>query len=112
MREAVVHHSINGSFAIRSGSWKLELCADSGGWSAPRPGSPQTDGLPPIQLYDLSRDIGETTNVQDQHPEVVRQLTALLERYVTEGRSTPGKPRKNDAQIELRKAAKKAQPKA
>ncbi len=34
-REAVVHHSIDGLFAIRKGKWKLELCAGSGGW-APR----------------------------------------------------------------------------
>ena len=27
LREAVVHHSINGSFAIRQGKWKLELCS-------------------------------------------------------------------------------------
>ena len=39
LREAIVHHSINGSFAIRQGNWKLELCADSGGWSAPKPGT-------------------------------------------------------------------------
>ncbi|MEI9893203.1 MAG: hypothetical protein WDN28_04660 [Chthoniobacter sp.] len=37
LREAIVHHSINGSFAIRQGNWKLELCSSSGGWSAPRP---------------------------------------------------------------------------
>ncbi len=39
LREAVVHHSINGSFAIRQGNWKLALCPGSGGWSAPRPGA-------------------------------------------------------------------------
>src|SRR5262249_27302358 len=38
LREAVVHHSIDGSFAIRQGKWKLELCPGSGGWSRPRPG--------------------------------------------------------------------------
>jgi hypothetical protein len=47
-------------------------------------------GLPPIQLYDLSRDIGERENVQDQYPEVVETLKALLSRYVKNGRSTPG----------------------
>ena len=26
LHEAVVHHSINGTFAIRQGHWKLELC--------------------------------------------------------------------------------------
>ncbi len=33
LREAVVHHSINGSFAVRQANWKLELCRDSGGWT-------------------------------------------------------------------------------
>ena len=39
-RTDVIHHSINGSFAIRAGRWKLLLAPDSGGWSAPKPGSP------------------------------------------------------------------------
>src|SRR5690606_33780932 len=42
-RDHLVSHSINGSFAIRRGSWKLLLCGDSGGWSQPRPGSRQAD---------------------------------------------------------------------
>ena len=80
LREALVHHSINGSFAIRQGHWKLELCPGSGGWSAPRPGSPDAKALPPVQLYDLSQDIGETDNVQALHPEIVTRLTNLLKR--------------------------------
>ena len=80
LREALVHHSINGSFAIRQGNWKLVLCPDSGGWSAPRPGSPDAKALPPVQLYDLSQDIGETHNVQALHPEIVTRLTNLLKR--------------------------------
>ena len=31
LREATVHHSINGSFAIRQGKWKLAFCPGSGG---------------------------------------------------------------------------------
>jgi arylsulfatase A-like enzyme len=95
LHEAVVHHSINGSFSIRQAQWKLELCPDSGGWSAPRPGSKEAEGLPAVQLYDLSQDIGEKDNVEAQHPEIVRRLTKLLERYVADGRSTPGAPQKN-----------------
>ena len=68
LREALVHHSINGSFAIRQGNRKLELCAGSGGWSAPTPGSPAAKKLPPSQLYDLTQDIGETNNVHAAHP--------------------------------------------
>lgn len=95
VREAVVHHSINGSFSIRQGKWKLEMCPGSGGWSHPKPRSEEVKSLPPIQLYDLSSDIGETTNVQDQHPEVVEQLRDLLTKYIKEGRSTPGTPQPN-----------------
>ncbi|HNT88641.1 MAG TPA: arylsulfatase, partial [Candidatus Hydrogenedentes bacterium] len=89
LREATVHHSINGSFAIRQGPWKLILCPDSGGWSDPRPGDPATRDLPPVQLYNLAEDVGERRNVQAEHPEIVERLTRLLERYVAEGRSAP-----------------------
>lgn len=93
-REATVHHSIDGSFAIRKGRWKLEMCAGSGGWSFPRPGK-ESEGLPEIQLYDMQADIGERTNVYAQHPEVVEELEALLTQYVENGRSTPGTPQPN-----------------
>jgi arylsulfatase A-like enzyme len=94
LREATVHHSVNGSFSIRLGSWKLEMCPGSGGWSFPRPGV-ECEGLPPIQLYDLSADVGETGNVYAEHPQVVENLTDLLTKYVVEGRSTPGAPQSN-----------------
>ncbi|HAV61797.1 MAG TPA: arylsulfatase, partial [Verrucomicrobiales bacterium] len=101
LREAVVHHSINGSFSIRQGNWKLILCPDSGGWSAPRPGSDAAKGLPPVQLYDLSQDIGERRNLHGEHPEVVTQLTQLLERYVADGRSTRGRKQSNNGEVSI-----------
>jgi arylsulfatase A len=103
LREAVVHHSVNGSFAIRQGPWKLILCPDSGGWSAPRPGRDDTSGLPPVQLYNLQDDVGERTNLHDRHPEIVAHLTRLLERYVAQGRSTPGAPQRNAVEVKWRK---------
>lgn len=103
LREAIVHHSINGSFAIRQGNWKLELCPDSGGWSDPRPGK-APEGSPAIQLYDLSDDIGEKRNVQADHPEIVARLTKLLEKYVADGRSTPGAPQQNTTPVDLHPA--------
>ena len=54
IREATVHHSVNGSFAIRQGDWKLVLCGGSGGWSDPLPGSAEEAALPPFQLYNLA----------------------------------------------------------
>jgi arylsulfatase A-like enzyme len=105
LREAVVHHSINGSFAIRQGDWKLELCPDSGGWSDPKPESVEAKKLPPIQLYNLGSDIGEKQNVAKEYPEVVERLTKLLENYVADGRSTPGAVQKNTTAVNIWKSA-------
>src|SRR5437588_4103078 len=49
-RDTLVESSINGSFGIRQGQWKLAFCADSGGWSFPQPGRDKTNGLPRFQL--------------------------------------------------------------
>jgi arylsulfatase A len=99
IREAVIHHSINGSFAVRQGRWKLELCPDSGGWSRPAPGSSEARSLPPIQLYDLAQDEGERKNLCREHAEIVARLTRSLETYIRNGRSTPGKPQQNDVPV-------------
>ncbi|WP_406697412.1 arylsulfatase [Singulisphaera sp. Ch08] len=105
VREATVHHSIDGSFAVRQGPWKLALCPDSGGWSDPRPGRPEAKRLPPVQLFNLERDLGELRNLQAEHPEVVERLTKLLERYVVEGRSTPGPARENAGSVRISRDA-------
>lgn len=86
IREATVHQSIDGSLAIRKGDWKLLLCAGSGGWSAPKPGK-EEEGLPPIQLYNLKTDPGESINLQAKHPEKVKELRTLLDKYIKQGRS-------------------------
>jgi len=99
VHEALVYHSINGSFGIQQGNWKLELCAGSGGWG--HPNQKESKGLPPVQLYDMSKDIGERTNEEASHPEIVARLTKLLEQYVADGRSTPGPKQTNDAPINL-----------
>jgi arylsulfatase A len=107
----VIHHSINGSFALREGDWKLELCAGSGGWSDPRPGSPGEKGLPDTQLYNLKTDIGEKNNVQGEHSEIVAKMTAELEQIITSGRSTPGTPQQNAVPVVIRKPSPVLKPK-
>ncbi|MCI0700037.1 MAG: sulfatase-like hydrolase/transferase, partial [Planctomycetia bacterium] len=102
VRESLVVHSVNGSFGVREGKWKLCLCPGSGGWSDPRPGKEPANS-PAVQLFDLAKDIGEKTNLQDKHPEVVERLTKQLEKWVADGRSTPGKPQKNTTPVEIRK---------
>ena len=103
LREAVVFHSIKGIFAIRKGPWKLELCADSGGWSKSENKAAEGQTLPPVQLYDMAKDVGERHNVAKDNPEVVAQLTKLLESYLANGRSTPGANGSNDVPVELKK---------
>jgi arylsulfatase A-like enzyme len=95
-RASVVHHSINGSFAIRKGEWKAVFCPGSGGWSAPKPNSKAIEELPPVQLYNLKEDVAEEVNLQAQHPEMVEEFRRILSGYVQEGRSTQGAPQKND----------------
>jgi arylsulfatase A len=95
-RVPLVHHSENGSFAIRDGRWKLCLCPGSGGWSFPRPGVDPTDGLPPFQLFDLGEDPGERNNLAAAHPEEVQRLGRALIDCTDRGRSTPGAPQAND----------------
>ncbi|WP_431125772.1 sulfatase family protein [Flagellimonas flava] len=98
-REATVHHSINGSFAIRKGDWKLIMCQGSGGWSFPTPNNKDAlEDLPKIQLYDLKNDPAEADNLQVSNPEKVEELKTLLTKYIQEGRSTPGLAQQNDGE--------------
>jgi len=99
LREATVHHSINGNFAIRKGDWKLILSPGSGGWSYPVPNKDTEviKNLPPVQLYDLKNDPAETLNLEASNRETVKELKSLLMKYIAEGRSTPGIPQKNDS---------------
>ena len=105
LREAVVHHSIEGKFSIRQGSWKLILAPGSGGWGKPGDAAARSAGLPEHQLYALDRDLAEAQNLAAANPAVVTRLTALLARYVAEGRSTPGPRQANDVPVDLRKSA-------
>ena len=77
-RESLIHHSMNGTFSIRRGPWKLIDGLGSGGFTAPARRKPE-EGEPPGQLYNLQDDRAETRNVYAEHPELVAELRALLE---------------------------------
>ena len=103
VRDSIVSQSIGGQFAIRDHNWKLCLCPGSGGWSAPRPGRHDLSQLPPVQLYDLSNDPGEETNLQDKHPKRVEAMKRMLSAIIENGRSTDGPKLKNDVQVVMTK---------
>jgi arylsulfatase A len=66
--------------AVRSGKWKLHLPHNY-----PHPEPPGADAKPGkhvtqeigLALFDLDNDVGETTNVAGQHPDVVKRLEEL-----------------------------------
>jgi len=105
LREATVHHSGQGKFAIRKGDWVL-IFAPTGddnrrqgepAWFAKDRGyAPHAE---PGELFHLAADPAQKDNRYAAEPEKVRELTALMERYVTQGRSTPGPVQKNDVEV-------------
>jgi arylsulfatase A-like enzyme len=106
LREATVHHSGNGSLAIRQGNWVF-IDAKTGGarkepeWFQRERGYRDTPNNFPGVLYDLSRDLAERRNLYGEHPEVVKRLKALLEKYKRDGRSTPRPTQRNDVPVSL-----------
>ena len=87
IRESIVHHSGGGMFAIRKGKWKLILGKGCGScYSAfydPEGEICEFEG----QLYDLETDLSETNNLYGQYPEIVSELTHLLNE-IKSGNST------------------------
>jgi arylsulfatase A len=83
--EAYYFYWDRGLQAVRSGRWKLHFPHDYRTLA----GKPGGSGGQPVAysqakiglvLYDLDNDLGETTNVADQHPEVVERLKALADK--------------------------------
>lgn len=73
--EAFYYYMMPQLQAVRAGRWKLHLPLDEK-W-VNFSGKTQSS---PAKLYDLDTDIGETTNVADNHPEVVARLRQLAEK--------------------------------
>lgn len=100
----IVHHSVQGLFAVRDGDWKYiegvgpgsgrfkislkdpeaVVIRNGNGSYEPfsfRPVKPEAKpGEPEGQLYHLGRDPKEQKNVYNDHPEVVARLKAELEK--------------------------------
>ncbi|MEE4285589.1 MAG: hypothetical protein V2I31_05555, partial [Mariniphaga sp.] len=85
LREATIHHSLNGHFSIRKGNWKYIDAKGHGGFAQIKEEVPQDS----VQLYNMETDPVETTNVYKENPEVVQELKSLLEKYKEQGFSRP-----------------------
>ena len=86
LRTSIVHHSLDGMFAIRQGAWKLVLGRGSGGFSAPKR-LPIEKGDAEGQLYHLDEDPKESSNRYHEKPEHVNRLKGLLDKFQKAGYS-------------------------
>jgi arylsulfatase A-like enzyme len=71
-RDQIVEHA--NMIALRKGQWKLVPARGARGG---------------VELYDLSKDLGETQNVAGRYPEIARELSAMLDKLRDSGRSRP-----------------------
>ncbi|MDG1872866.1 MAG: arylsulfatase [Mariniblastus sp.] len=80
-RLPLINHGVSGRFSITDGNWKL---------IAPHRKQLKTE------LYDLSNDRMEKSNLINTHPEIAKKLTEQLTQIVVKGRTAPGKAQPND----------------
>ena len=64
-RESIIHHDYSGNFAIRKSSWKLVG----------------------KRLYNIKEDIKESKDLAKQYPQIVAELSELLEQQKKSGRT-------------------------
>ena len=91
------------NLAVRKGKWLYIGARGSGGFNGSKPqhhawGGPAAVALaggknsdmengklkkdaPPAQLYDLKRDVSQTTNVFHDHPDIVKEMRAMLNNW-------------------------------
>jgi arylsulfatase A-like enzyme len=113
IREATVHHSARGKFAIRKGDWVF-IDAPSGDdngtngepvWLKSERG--YTSHSQPGELFNLRKDLHQHNNLYAERPEIITELSSLLAKYRSDGRSTPGTPQQNDVEIQPYSAPQK-----
>ncbi|HBC88177.1 MAG TPA: hypothetical protein DCZ94_14600 [Lentisphaeria bacterium] len=84
-RETLIHDSMmKAMFAVRHREWKLIIGQGGGGIGYGWPGVESVEHFtgadPKGQLFNLAGDLGEETNLYDRHPDIVSELSSLLEK--------------------------------
>lgn len=93
IRNVHVHNTKTDHYAIREGEWLLidgkngYVSARNAAWEK-RHGYP-ADDQEPVELYDLSKDLGQRKNLASQHPDKVTEMQQLLKKIRDQGYSAP-----------------------
>lgn len=83
-REGTLHQSMAGDLSLRQGPWKMIFFKNG-----------------KRELYNMQADLSETKDVLAENADIAAKLTALMQRYIDRGRSTPGKEQKNEFELTL-----------
>ena len=92
VRSTHIHNTKANHYAIRHNQWLLinaktgYLSGRNAAWEQKRGIS---DDQQAVELYDLKADIGQTTNLADQHPDIVSELQRKLATIREQGYSAP-----------------------
>ena len=97
VRRYMLQQTMSHAMSIRDGHWKYLDHKGSGGNSYSHKGDwgmgtyaiKDTDPDAPGQLYNLTSDPGETTNLYSQYPERIKKMKAKLDLFRKSGRSAP-----------------------
>lgn len=88
-----IHNTNANRYAIRSGDWLL--IDDKSGYTSrvdkswlDRRGY-QADDDGPVELYNLRSDIGQRSNVANEHPDIVAELQTMIATIRERGHSAP-----------------------
>lgn len=77
-RDEFVYYNLDILFAVRKGDYKLHVARSSMGENY---GHLDFDAVDACELYNLASDPGETRNIADENPEIVRKLSEIADTY-------------------------------
>jgi arylsulfatase A-like enzyme len=81
-RKEFLHYTSRGELeGIRQENWKLLVKKPRGSRNAKKGQKPKA---PQVMLFDLSKDLGEQSNLADAHPEIVKELQARMKKLDAE----------------------------
>jgi arylsulfatase A len=79
--EAFFYFYGNTLWGVRTARWKLLIERERKADDSPEVYGRRTGPIIRKALFDLENDIGETTDLSDQHPEIVEELLARAEEF-------------------------------